>query len=84
MVKGSVQKIPVNDINLSAYLNCRGIKPELIPHGSTGHIAFNFPVSDETYKVVGDYNDNKPVPVLDFVNSLRSLKAQMMALKAGK
>ncbi|WP_420264072.1 DUF5659 domain-containing protein [Candidatus Magnetominusculus dajiuhuensis] len=83
MAKGKgIQKVPINDVNLSSFLSLKGIVPELSISGS--HVVFLFPSDDETYRLAQEYNNNVEIPVLDFVAALRRLRAQMMALRGQK
>ncbi len=71
--------IPIYDINLSAYLSFKGIKPELRSEG--GRIVFLFPNDEATFQLMQQYNGNQLVPVLDFVAKLRRLRAQMLSMR---
>jgi len=41
-----------------------------------------FPADDVFYKLSARFNRNEPVPVLDFVNAQRQLRAMMFSKKA--
>ncbi|KWT92036.1 hypothetical protein [Candidatus Magnetominusculus xianensis] len=73
------KRIPIHDINLTAFLSLKGFKPELTINGN--HVTFELPANDKVYCQAMAYNSNESVPVLDFVSSLRQLRAQMMALR---
>jgi len=68
------------DINEAAYLKFHGIpiNLELI----NNLVVFTTPISDELYRLIDAYNQNDPVPILDYAAILRSLRAQMFAIKA--
>lgn len=68
------------DIHPAAYLEYRGI-PITIENIS-GRSVFTAPLSGELYQLVSAYNQNDPVPVIDYVGILRSLKARMYAARA--
>ena len=70
-------KIPIHDVYLSAFLDLMGISPTLAFHGS--RVVFEFPNTPETGDLLGAYNRNPSVPLIDYVTSLRRLRAQMLA-----
>jgi hypothetical protein len=65
------------DIHPAAYLAFRGI-PITIENIS-GRSIFTAPLSDELYRLISAYNQNDPVPIIEYVGVLRSLKARMYA-----
>jgi hypothetical protein len=67
------------DINLAAYLDYRGIPISL--ENLNGRIIFTAPQSDELYKLTSAFNSNDPVPILDFVTTLKILKSRMLSAK---
>lgn len=71
--------IPLYDINLSAFLQYRGITPQLQKEGS--RVIFFFPSDKETYELMKVYNENPSVPILDFVGHLRRLRSQMLSMR---
>ncbi len=75
-------KIPVLDLNQSAFHMLYGDNPheEMQPDG---RVAFMHEAGERFYELSGRYNSNDPVPVQDFVNCQRQLKARMMSLKNG-
>ena len=81
MEKKLKQKMPIMDIYLASYSVLNGITPELALQGT--RITFDFPATDKVYKIARDFNNNPPVPLLDFVSSVRQLRSQMIALKRG-
>lgn len=82
MKKSSPKKIPILDLNHSAFQKHHDNEPELEMQGSRG--VFMFKPDDKFFELSARYNRNEPVPVLDFVNCQRQLKAQLMALKKGQ
>lgn len=81
MKKGLTQKIPILDLNLSAFLSLNGIVPELLLQGT--RVVFLFDANDTFYKLSSLYNSNEN-GILDYVNAQRQLKAMMMSLKNQK
>jgi len=75
-MKSNNPMIPIFDINLSAYLELRGITPKLQNEGP--RVIFCFPNDSKTHQAMKSYNENPIVPVLDFVGHLRKLRAQML------
>lgn len=71
--------LPILDIHQAAYLNLNGIEPSLTKQGT--RVVFEFPASQEINKLTRAYNENPPVPVLDFVHHLRKLRSQMLAAR---
>lgn len=67
------------DIYLSAFLSLQGVTPFLEVHN--GRVTFNFVASDELYTKAVDYNSNTPVPVADFVTSIKTLRGQMLTMR---
>lgn len=75
------RKIPILDLNLASYQHLHGNSPKLHLEGT--RVIFLFSVDDTFCKLSADYNSNRLVPVLDFVNAQRQLKAMMLSLKNG-
>lgn len=82
MKNASPKKIPILDLNHSAFQKYHKNEPELEMQGSRGVFMFN--ADNKFFDLSARYNQNEPVPVLDFVNCQRQLKAQLMALKQGQ
>jgi len=73
--------IPLLDVNLSAFLFMRGLIPKIQFDGTRA--SFLFEATEEFYKACSEYNQNLPVPCLDFVNALRQLRAAMYRKREG-
>jgi hypothetical protein len=69
--------LPLHDINLSAFLDYRGIEPVLIKENT--RVIFCFPNDKVTHQLMAEYNTNPLIPVLDYVSHLRKLRAQMLS-----
>jgi len=67
------------DIHIAPYLAYRGIPIEF--ENLHGRVIFTAPPSDELYRLASAYNANDPVPVADYVGTLRALKARMFAMR---
>ena len=81
-MKGKDQKLPLLDIYQAAYLKLHGFTPQLTLDG--GRVVFEFPATEEIYSHCKSFNGNSPVPVMDFVSSIRQLRSRMIALKEGR
>ena len=73
------KKIPILDLNLSAFQHMHGNTPELFNQG--GRVVFMFETDDIFYRLSEKYNSNIQVPVLDMVNAQRELKSKMLSMK---
>ena len=62
------------DIYMSAFIKLAGISPGL--ELNNGKVVFVFPVSDELYKLITDYNSNQPIAITDFVTTVKMLRGQ--------
>jgi hypothetical protein len=74
-----IRRIPVLDLNQSAFQKYHDNNPEIEMQGTRGVFLFN--ADNEFFDLSARYNQNEDVPVLDLVNYQRQLKAQLMALK---
>lgn len=78
-MKKTHQKIPVLDLNLSAFQHLHSNTPELNLQGT--RIIFLFNPDDIFYNLSTRYNSNENTPILDYVNAQRQLRAMMLSLK---
>ena len=67
------------DIYMSAFIKLAGISPGL--ELNNGKVVFVFPVSDELYKLITDYNSNQPIAITDFVTTVKMLRGQMLSMR---
>jgi hypothetical protein len=65
------RKIPILDLNLSAFQHLHGNTPELVNQG--GRVVFMFDTDDTFYRLSELYNSNMSVDCLDFVNAQSDL-----------
>lgn len=70
------------DIYLAGFLALNGISPRL--ELNNGRVVFTFPATDQLYKLTMNFNSNAPVPVADFVTTVKTLRGQMLTMKGGK
>jgi len=80
--KQTLTKIPIFDLNLSAFQHLHGNTPQLELQGT--RVTFLFNPDDTFYRISGLYNANTPVNAVDFVNAQRQLRAMMLAKKGGQ
>ena len=80
MEKTVSNKIPIFDLNASAYQFMNGNMPELSAQGT--RITFLFKPDETFFRLSEQYNSNITVNVLDFVNAQRQLKAMMLGMKS--
>lgn len=71
--------IPVFDIHTAAFLELNNVLPELTLQGT--RVVFEFPATDEVYKILREYQNNPAIPVLNFVNILRRLRSKMLSMR---
>ncbi|MCX5812738.1 MAG: hypothetical protein NT178_09375 [Proteobacteria bacterium] len=75
------QKIPLYEIHEVAYLSLNNIPVEFEKRGT--RVVFLVPSTPETYRFLGEYNENPRVNLLDFVGCLRKIRGQMLTLRDG-
>ncbi len=64
------------DIYLSAYLQLQGLRPRL--ERKNNKVIFSFPVTNQLYQLLLNYNSNIDVPVADYVVAVKTLRGQML------
>lgn len=72
-------RITIFDINQASFLAMQGLDPDLVIQ--SGRVVFSFPAGDEYFRLSDAYNANLEVKCLDFVRSLRTLRAKMQNAK---
>ena len=72
--------IDEHDLNKGAHHVCLGLKCEVIMD-PTGRASFRFPADGQYFDVTDRWNNNEPLPCLDFANEIRKLRARMLAAK---
>ena len=72
-------KIPILDIHQSTWLRLHGQEPELTLQGT--RVVFHHKATPEVYRLLNQYHENPEVKVLDFVHTLRRLRAEMLAMR---
>ncbi len=81
-MKKTLNRIPLLDLNISAFQHLHGNTPELELQGT--RVIFLFNPDDTFYKLSALYNQNTPVNCLDFVQAQREIRAMMLAKKGGQ
>lgn len=79
MLEKTVKQFGTMDVYLSAFLSLEGLDPIL--ENNNGRITFNFPADDDLYKLMGEYNGNKAIPIVDFVTRVKTLRGQMLTMR---
>lgn len=79
MEKSSPRTIPVFDIYLAAYQAARGNLPTLQKRGRK--IVFLFAANDVFDDLAAEYHAGEVISAIELVNSIRRLRAQMIALR---
>jgi hypothetical protein len=83
-MRADKQQIPKyiieHDLNKSAYHGAGGQVPEIVPDFS-GRVGFRFPADNLYFELTERWNNNEPIPCLDFANEIRKLRARMLAAK---
>lgn len=77
------KKIPILDVpGLGAFQYLHGNTPEMVKQGT--RVTLLFDADEKFYVLSARFNNNEPVPILDFLNAQRQLKAKMFAMKEEK
>jgi len=74
-----VKKFETYDVWLSAFIKLLYQSPEL--HLMNNRVTFVFPLSEELFKIVTDYNCNIDVPIADYVSTVKTLRGQMLSMR---
>ncbi len=74
-----MKKFETFDVWLSAYLQLTYHSPEL--HLRNHKVTFAFPLSDELYKFITEFNSNVDVPIADYVSTVKTLRGQMLSMR---
>jgi hypothetical protein len=78
----SEKKFITSDINLSAFLTLN--KQPVNFQIQCGRVLFTFTASDKLYSLINDFNADKLTPVTAYVENLKALRGQMLALRGSK
>lgn len=79
MEKSSPRTIPILDLYFSAYQAARGNPPTLQKRGNK--VVFLFPADAVFDDLAAEYHSGEVISAIEFVNSIRRLRAQMIALR---
>ncbi|MBA4416489.1 MAG: hypothetical protein C0392_01055 [Syntrophus sp. (in: bacteria)] len=72
-------RITLYDIHDVAFLKLKGIEIGLVLQGT--RVLFEAPDTEEVKKLLQAFNENPPVPILNFIRTLKRLRAQMLDLR---
>ncbi len=79
MAKTEQKTFQTLDLYLASFLNLSGTPPKL--ELNNGKVVFSFPVGDDLYKLMMNYNSNVNIPVTDFVTAVKALRGQMLTMR---
>lgn len=79
----TLQYITEFDLNKSAHHVCLGLDCEIVTD-HTSRVSFRFPANARYFELTAKWNDNEPIPCMDFANEIRKLRARMLAAKTEK
>lgn len=75
-------KVPILDLTgFTSFQRLYGNIYELVMQGSRGVAMFD--ADERFYEIAEKFNRNEDVPVIDFLQAQREVKAELMALKKG-
>jgi hypothetical protein len=81
-MKKPSQKIPILDLTgLTSCQRYHGNPYELVMQGTRGVAMFE--ANEKFYEISEKFNRNELIPVIDFLQAQREVKAELMALKRG-
>lgn len=72
-------QITILDLNEVAFLKLHGIEPHFEKQGT--RIIFVFEATDDFFDISALYKTNPPVPVLDFVRELKTMRGRMLSMR---
>jgi len=75
-------RLPLWDIHQVSWLDYN--HTEVTETERDGRVVFEVPATEKTYQLLQQYQTNPMVPLLDFVRSLRRVRARMLSLRDGK
>jgi len=67
------------DLYIAAFLTLNNLEVKL--ESKNGKVVFTFPISNELYRLLNQYNSNDDVPVADFVTTIKTLRGQMLSMR---
>ncbi len=72
-----MNKVPINDLYVAAFLLLHSIEPELTIVGT--RVIFEFPANESIYRLLRQYECNPDIKALDFSQAIRRLRGRMLA-----
>jgi hypothetical protein len=72
--------IQTHDIYNAAYADYKGTPPTLIKENR--RVIFLLPDTQNTYRVLNEFNNNPQIPLLDYLTHLKKLRAQMVSMRS--
>ena len=69
------------DLNKVAFYENNGLESEVVPDSFSSRVGFRVPANNLYFELTERWNNNDPIPCLDFANEIRKLRARMLAAK---
>ena len=77
----NAQRLPLHDLYQVSWLDFNGVDVLLTKPGD--RVLFEVEASEDTYRLLKEYEANPQVGLLDIVRSLRRMRARMLDLRDG-
>jgi len=71
----------IHDVYLTSFLEMSGIEVDFRV-APTGRVVFLLPGKEGVRDLISEFNSNPQVPLLDYVQSLRKIRARMISMRA--
>ena len=73
------QRFETLDVWLAAYLQLYYQPPEF--EVKSGRVVFVFPITDDLYRTIADFNGNVKTPIGSYINIVKNLRGQMFSAR---
>jgi len=81
MAENNFKTFSTLDLYTAAFLTLNNLEVKL--EWNNGKVVFTFPVANELYRLLEQYNSNKNIPVADFVTAIKALRGRMLSMRNG-
>ena len=71
--------MPLHDIYAVTFLDYKGHEPVLVREGR--RVTFFVPDEPAIYQLLGEFNGNPEIPLLDYLTHLKKIRAQMISVR---
>jgi hypothetical protein len=72
-------ELAYHDVYTIAYADLKGIPIKMIKEDR--RVIFLLPDEPKTYQVLGEFNSNPSLPLLNYITHLKKIRAQMIVLQ---